>query len=105
MSDFRKQWNDTCKTTGIASIGKDTAAKLLAIIYVLGGEREVFTHNEKLKADLEYVQETYSFFGGLIPDVEVKNKFRNYVKELEANEKEPPKWAGKLMEENYNIKL
>lgn len=105
MSSLRKQWNDACKATGLVSIGRDTAAKLLAIIYVLGGEREAFTHNEKLKSDLEYVQETYSFFGGLIPDVEVKNKFRNYVKELEANEKEAPKWAKKLMQENYGIKL
>lgn len=105
MSNLRKQWNDACKAAGLVSISKDTAAKLLAVIYVHGGEREVFTHNEKLKSDLEYVQETYSFFGGLIPDVEVKNKFRNYVKQLEATEKEPPKWARKLMIENYNIKL
>lgn len=86
------------------SIGKDTAAKLLAIVYVLGGEREAFTHNEKLKADIEYIQETYCFLGGLIPDVEVKNKFRNYVKELESNENHP-QWATKLMQEQYGIKL
>ena len=44
--DFRKQWNESCKAAGLVSIGKDTAAKLLAIVYVLGGEREAFTHNE-----------------------------------------------------------
>ena len=105
MTDFRRQWNDTCKAAGLVSIGKDTAAKLLAIVYVLGGEREAFTHNEKLKADIEYVQETYSILGGLIPDVEVKNKFRKYTKELEANEKDYPQWATKLMQEQYGIKL
>ena len=105
MFNFRKQWNDTCKAAGIVSIGKDTAAKLLAIIYVLGGEREAFTHNEKLKADIDYIQETYCLLGGLIPDVEVKNKFRKYTKELESNDKDFPQWAKKLMEENYNIKL
>ena len=35
MTDFRKQWNYTCKAAGLVSIGKDTAAKLLAIVYVL----------------------------------------------------------------------
>ena len=105
MSDFRKQWNDTCKAAGIVSIGKDTAAKMLAIVYVLGGEREVFTHNEKLKADIDYIQETYCFLGGLIPDVEVKNRFRKYTKELEANDKDYPQCATKLMKDNYNINL
>lgn len=54
---FRRQWNDTCKAAGLVSISKCTAAKLLAIVYVLGGERESFTHNEKLKADLDYIQD------------------------------------------------
>lgn len=105
MSNFRKQWNDTCKAAGIASIQKNTAAQILAIVYVLGGEREAFTHNEKLKADIDYIQETYCFLGGLIPDVEVKNRFRKYIKELESNEKDYPQWAAKLMQENYGIKL
>lgn len=105
MTDFRKQWNESCKAAGLVSIGKDTAAKLLAIVYVLGGEREAFTHNEKLKADIDYIQETYCFLGGLIPDVEVKNRFRKYTKELEANDKDYPQWATKLMQEQYGINL
>ena len=101
---FRRQWNESCKAAGLVSIGKDTAAKLLAIVYVLGGEREAFTHNEKLKADLEYIQDVYGFQGGMTPDTFVSNALKQYCNELE-DYKTIPQWATKLMEENYGIKL
>lgn len=105
MTDFRKQFNEACKAAGLVSIGKDTAAKLLAIVCVLGGEREAFTHNEKLRSDLEYIQEVYGFQGGEVPDQEVVELLKSYTKELEANEKDYPQWATKLMQEQYGIKL
>ena len=104
MTDFRRQWNESCKAAGLVSIGKDTAAKLLAIVYVLGGEREAFTHNEKLKADLDYIQDVYGFKGGETPDEEVVKNVRGYVLSLEL-EKDYPQWAPKLMQEQYGIKL
>lgn len=104
MSNFRKQWNDACKAAGIVSISKDTAAKLLAIVYVLGGEREVFTHNEKLKSDIDYIQDVYGFQEGEVPNQEVAENMRGYVLSLEL-EKNYPQWAKKLMIENYGIKL
>lgn len=103
--DFRRQWNESCKAAGLVSIGKDTAAKLLAIVYVLGGEREAFTHNEKLKADIDYIQEVYGFQGGEVPNQEVVELLKPYTKELEANDKDYPQWATKLMQEQYGIKL
>ena len=104
MTDFRKQWNDTCKAAGLVSIGKDNAAKILAIVYELGGERESFTHNEKLKADIDYIQEVYGFQGGMTPDPFVSNALKQYCNEL-YDYKTIPKWATKLMQENYGIKL
>lgn len=105
MTNFRKQWNESCKAAGLVSIGKDTAAKLLAIVYVLGGEREAFTHNEKLKADIDYIQDVYGFQGGEVPNQEVVELLKSYTKELEANDKDYPQWATKLMQEQYGIKL
>jgi hypothetical protein len=109
---FRKQWNESCKAAGLVSIGKDTAAKLLAIVYVLGGEREAFTHNEKLKADIDYIQEVYGFQGGEVPNQDVAERLKCYVSELEKSERDlgkkgenTPQWATKLMQENYGIKL
>lgn len=104
MTDFRRQWNDTCKAAGLTAIGKDTAAKLLAIVYVLGGEREAFTHNEKLKADIEYIQDAYGFQDGEVPNQEVVENMREYVLSLEL-EKDHPQWATKLMKEQYGITL
>lgn len=105
MTDFRKQWNEACKAAGLVSIGKDTSAKLLAIVYVLGGEREAFTHNEKLKADIDYIQEEFGFQGGETPNKEVVELLKAYTKELEASDKNYPQWVKKLMEENYNINI
>lgn len=104
---FRRQWNDTCKAAGIVSISKCTAAKLLAIVYVLGGERESFTHNEKLKADLDYIQDVYGFQGGCFPDEMTTQFLKHRVRELEKWQEvgKYPEWATKLMEENYEIKL
>lgn len=104
MTDLRRQWNDTCKAAGIVSIGKDTAAKLLAIVYVLGGEREAFTHNEKLKADIDYIQEVYGFQGGEVPNNTVSKKVKWYVDEIEQCDTYP-QWAAKLMKETYGITL
>ena len=105
MSILRKQWNDSCMATGIASIQKNTAAQILAIIYILGGEREIFTHNDKLKADLEYIQQMYGFDAGMTPDAYVSERFKHYANELNHCGKDYPLWATKLMIENYNIKL
>lgn len=105
MTDFRRQWNEACKAAGFVSIGKDTAAKLLAIVYVLGGEREEFTHNEKLKADIDYIQDVYGFQGGDSPQQDVAKKLRKYAFELSSCNDNYPQWVTKLMTENYNIKL
>lgn len=109
---FRRQWNESCKAAGLVSIGKDTAAKLLAIVYVLGGERECFTHNGKLIDDIWYIKDVYGIYGGKIPDQEVVKLVKQYCSELEACERnidnegsEHPQWATKLMQEEYGIKL
>lgn len=103
--DFRRQWNESCKAAGLVSIGRLYAAQLLAVVYIIGGEREAFTHNEKLKTDIDYIQDVYKFQGGETPNQEVVELMKSYVKELEANDKDYPQWATKLMQENYGIKL
>ena len=104
LTNLKKQWNDTCKAAGLTAIGKGYAAKLLSIVYVLGGEREIFTHNEKLKADIGYIQDVYGFQGCSTPNQEVAELLKSYVKELEAGNS-IPQWATKLMQENYGITL
>lgn len=105
MTDFRRQWNEACMAAGLTAIGKDMAAQLLAIVYVLGGDREAFTHNEKLKADLDHIQDVYGFKGGKVPNQEVVERLKAYTQELEANGADHPQWATKLMKEQYGITL
>lgn len=103
MSDFRKQWNDTCKAVGLKPICFDTAARIMAVVYEF--DREDITHCPKLLADIEYIQNEYGIDGGKIPHPNFRDLFAKYAKEIEDNGCEPTEWAKKLMEENYGIKL
>lgn len=103
MSDFHKQWNDTCKAAGLKPICFDTAARIMAIVYEF--DREDITHCQKLLTDIEYIQNEYGIDGGKIPHPNFRDLFAKYAKEIEDNGCEPTEWAKKLMIENYNIKL
>ena len=101
----RRQWNATCLAAGLTAISKRNAAIILAITYVYGGEREAFTHNDNLKADLEYIQIAYGFEGGKVPDEEVSEMYKQYVEELSQDTENIPQWAVDYMQCNYQIKL
>lgn len=92
-------------SAGLAAVGKETAAQILAIIYILGGERESFTHNDKLKADIEYIQKQYGFMGSETPNMYVAQRVRHYANDLNQCGESYPEWATRLMLENYGIKL
>lgn len=105
MSDgLRRQWNETCKAAGLVAIGRDMAARLLAVVYVYGGETEAMTHSPSLMADLDYVQDAYGFRGGMVPDGEVVERLQGYVTELQMAVK-VPEWAAKMMSEGYGVTL
>lgn len=103
MSNFRKQWNDTCKAAGLNPISTDTAARIMAVVYEF--DREDITHCPTLLVDLEYIQDEYGIDGGKIPHSDFQKLFAKYAKEIEDNGCEPTEWTKKLMIENYNIKL
>lgn len=103
MSDFRKQWNDTCKAVGLKPICFDTAARIMSVIYEF--DREDITHCTKLLTDIEYIKDEYGIDGGKIPHSDFQKLFAKYAKEIEDNGCEPTEWATKLMIENYGIKL
>ena len=103
MSDFRKQWNYTCKAAGLKPICFDTAARIMAVVYEF--DREDITHCQKLLTDIEYIQNEYGIDGGKIPHSDFQKLFAKYAKEIENNGCEPTEWAKKLMNDNYNINL
>lgn len=105
MEDLKKKWNDACKAVGLIAIGRDTAAKLLAILYVLGGERESFVFNVKINADINYIRDVYGFHGGDTPDIGVTEPLKKYVGELERCGENYPNWAKNMMKDLYNVIL
>ena len=114
-----KGWIEAFQSAGIKSLSDDTCCKLLAVVYVFGGNSEAFTHNVKLLADVEYAQKRLNIGGSLVPDLELAPILRGYIAELEKKLKEAPYkagasyvfqkdldcWAVDLMGERYDIKL
>lgn len=78
---------ESCLRAGISIVSLDSAAKLMSLLYV-HGNNEKLVYNEKLRADLEFVQRKYGIQGGARPDMEFIKAFQKYVKELEAYEQE-----------------
>ena len=88
----------------IPFLSTDTSARILAIVYVYGGDKESMTHNVKLKADLEYIQKKHGIEGGETPDEKISVLIKKYVSEFESKEK-APQWAKEMFNEKYGIEL
>lgn len=119
MENLRKLWNNACLNVGIPAISTDTAARLMAVVYV-HGNNESFTFNQKFIDDMDYIQERFGIYGSGVPDTDFAMLLGEYVKELEdyieknkhlADERgvmfydAKPQWAIDLFMKNYNIKL
>ena len=109
MSNLYKQWLDACAKADIPGISLDTAARLLAILYVYGGENEAMTHNQKFLDEVEYAQNRFGIIGGETPQKDFCVVLRGYIKELEQyptnNKTKAPEWAIRFLTERYGITL
>lgn len=118
VAEIRAMWNNACLSAGLKSISTDTAARIMAVVYIHGNNEE-FCLNKKFLADIEYIQKEYHIAGGEEPDSEFSYLVKKYSVELteyyqthkddkigEAMYHEPkPKWAIDLFKERYDIKL
>lgn len=118
MKGLWKQWNEAMLEVGMPAIQEDTCARIFAVIYV-HGNNEAFTSNERLLADIEYIQKRFRVSGGEVPDINFASLVRRYVRELEDYEREHvnkrpttalfashiPQWARDLFMNRYGIKL
>ena len=105
---LRYQWNEACLQLGLSSLTTDTAAKIMAVLYVYGNNENMVLNNH-FQADCDYIQKRYHIQGGETPDVDFVVKFQYWHKEIMDYEKEHAEgiipWAVKLFSEMYNIKL
>jgi hypothetical protein len=102
---------------GVPAIRKDTAARILAVVYV-HGNNEALVYNHKFIAEIEHIKASYGIDGGETPDAEITELIQLYVKELEQYRDEhssdtgeavfashAPEWARTLFMDRYGIKL
>lgn len=109
MTNLRTQLYETALAAGLPIVALDTAARILAVLYV-HGNNEFMTHNEKFLAEIKYIQQRWNIDGGLTPDGEMIFLLRRYVDSLEQYEKDNPKtpyapWAIELFRERYGVEL
>lgn len=107
--DIRDQWYESCLQADIPAISKDKSAKILAMVYVLGGSHSNYTYSTSLRSALRYIKKKFHIDGAETPDAEIVTLIRQYVNELEdsyANAQEYseaglkinwyPKWATRI---------
>jgi hypothetical protein len=119
---LQQDWLNACLAADIPAVTRDTAARLLAVLYVHGGGHEEMVMNRKFTNEMRYIQRRYGIEGGHKPDAEVVRLVQHYVTELEeyegAHSKDnttdadgtkvtdsAPAWAVNLFRDRYGIKL
>lgn len=119
---LQQDWLNACLAADIPAVTRDTAARLMAVLYVHGGGHEEMVMNRKFTNEMRYIQRRYGIEGGQRPDAEVVGLIQHYVRELEQYEGEhtkdtatdadgskvmdsAPEWAVRLFRDRYGIKL
>ena len=74
---------------------------------MLLGNNEAMVLNRHFTADVDYICKRFNIGGGLTPDPEFVEAFKEYAKDLKEADRQGfiPQWAVKLFGEEYNIKL
>ena len=92
----------------LQSLTTDTAATILAVLYVYGNNANMVLNNHFV-ADCDYIQKRWHIQGAETPDVDFVVKSQYWHKDIMDYEKEHAEgivpWAVKLFDEMYNIKL
>ena len=102
---LHEQWLDSCLKAGIPAISTDTAARILAVVYVFGSERESFVYNTKLVADIRYIKSRFDIEGCGVPPADLVELIKTYTKDCEAHLDDKPQWAKELFNKRYSIAL
>lgn len=118
-SELYRDWLGAFAAIGTPAIGRDTAARILAVTYV-HGNNEALVYNSKYLQDIHHIEKIYHVEGGESPDADLAMLIKQYVCELEQyrdeHDNDPnesgavfqnkaPEWARKLFMEKYGIKL
>jgi hypothetical protein len=118
-SELYRDWLGAFAVIGTPAIGRDTAARILAVTYV-HGNNEALVYNDKYLQDIHHIEKMYHVEGGESPDADLVMLIKQYVNELEQYRDEhdndvnesgavfqnkAPEWARRLFVNRYGIKL
>lgn len=102
LDGLAEQWNDAFRSLGIqthaATISTVSACRLLAALYLYGGENECFTLNERIVDDILEAQNLLNLHGGETPDGRKIPYLQDCIKDFQAH----PDRAVTFMRSNYN---
>ena len=107
MEDFRKAMYAACRQMDMAIVPMDIGARVMAFVGLQGGDERAVLSN-RLRCELEHLQELYHIKGGEVPDKDFVLLIQKYTKELkeytDKNDGEWPAWLNELIEERYGFK-
>lgn len=106
---FMQATYDTALAAGLEIIPIDTAARIMAVLYV-HGNNEFMCHSTKFKVETNYIQKRFHIEGRESPDIEIVKLIQQYITELELYDKRNPderypEWAKELFKKRYGFKL
>ena len=102
-NNIHEQLTQSALSVGLTIIGKELAAKILAVIYMYDDER--ITYSDKLRADVKYIQARYNIDGCGIPDADLVELIKQRTNELPKYRTNIPAWATELFKQRYGIEL
>lgn len=107
MEDFRKAMYAACRQMSMAIVPMDIGARVMAFVGLQGGDERTVMSN-RLRTELQHLQEVYHIQGGEVPDKDFVLLIQKYTKELkeytDAHDGEWPDWLNKLIQDRYGFK-
>ena len=102
-NNIHEQLTQSALSAGLTIIGKELAAKILAVIYMYDDER--ITYSDKLRADIKYIQAQYNIDGCGTPDADLVELIKQRINELPQYRTNIPAWASELFKQRYGLGL
>lgn len=107
MEEFMQALYSTSLNAGLSIVSRDTAARILSVIGLQGGDERIALSN-KCRCDLDFIRQRYHINGGEVPDILVVRLIKRYTKECQNYTKEHdgewPQWVNDLFFERYGFK-
>jgi hypothetical protein len=99
---IREQLYATAEYAGLKIISNDNCCRLLAWLYLYGGENEAVVVNDRQRNLFTQAQRRLNLFGGEIPNMELVPVLQGYIKSVE-DYSNLPEWVIDL-EKEFGLK-